>query len=329
MRLMILGWSLLLTFTQANAGYVNLNNVSHPFTNIEVGDTVSIVITGAASNGTITVVQNGGSPVAIGTTNSFGNQTITATETSAQYSVLPYTQTWYVNGVELSALNNSAGPTLPTFYVYANIDTDNCPSQSTYNSTRHWIWTPVIYDSTSTDIVTAASEWNYYVSDTIELSNDDSEYLDVFVTTGSLPSGVLGSTVTLGQDSNGACLDTLDACGNCMTPAVMYLATITLDSTQIANLAETYGLDDDGLTTMLAAHEFGHALRLSDTETINGICSEVQSIMYQGALDAYECGVNLVTPYCDGEVGIPSVYPDPVASYCSYPDPYCGHGACG
>ena len=61
------------------APYVSLVNVSHPFTPLEPNDTVQVSISFAARNGTVTVVQNGGAPYVMGTTDQSGFWSTTAT----------------------------------------------------------------------------------------------------------------------------------------------------------------------------------------------------------------------------------------------------------
>ena len=57
----------------------------------------------------------------------------------------------------------------------------------------------------------------------------------------------------------------------------------------------------------------GYALRLGHATATNGICSEVQSIMYESASPLYFCGAT--TNACDAS-GINIVYPGAVG-YCS------------
>jgi hypothetical protein len=133
-----------LGFTQT----VTLRNVSHPETHIEVGNIVEVRISGAAPFGTVTVVENGGSPYEFGTTGSSGNWSVTATESSAEIG--PYTQTWYFDGVAMTPESPNIylpyQPIASSFTVYANFVGTNDAPQSTIgivgcgasNNAMHW-----------------------------------------------------------------------------------------------------------------------------------------------------------------------------------------------
>ena len=72
--------SLLMGVHMIQGQTVSLRNLSAPNTKLEVGNTVEVRITGAAPNGTVTVVENGGPPYTFGTTDLFGNWSVTAVE---------------------------------------------------------------------------------------------------------------------------------------------------------------------------------------------------------------------------------------------------------
>lgn len=187
----------MLTLTAtATAASVTLSNLSTPGTNIEVGNTVRVVITGAAPYGTVTVDQTkngvwGGGPIVMGSTDGNGYYSITATEGPGD--VGSYTQVWAVNGV-------AANPTLQ-FSVYANYVGQRCPGPSS----RRWVWSPVEYwyasSLPSSAITGAASDWNYAQS---KISLTNVSYFDtdvVIYDNNNLPSGIGAVTTTYGQDT--------------------------------------------------------------------------------------------------------------------------------
>lgn len=157
-------------------GTVQLRNVSYPFTKLEVGDYVAVTITGAAPNGTVTFVQNGGSPYVWGMTDNAGNWSTPPGLQESGSNVGDYYQTWYVNGVPVTPNNPdtnyfSYAPSLPSFSVGAGAFPSD-PSVLTFvyacggdsNVTAKWIWTPVGYapeTSYGSSVVDAAAQnWN-------------------------------------------------------------------------------------------------------------------------------------------------------------------------
>ena len=148
---------------------VAIRNVSHPNTKLEVGNTVEVKITGAPPGGTVTVVENGGSPFTFGTTDGSGDWSVSNVETSGYIG--SYNQ-GYVNGFPLTPLNPDAtflpyAPRLPAFQVYGNFGGSNCPggtTSSTCGGAVPWIYSPVAYrnNSASVDaptVASAASAW--------------------------------------------------------------------------------------------------------------------------------------------------------------------------
>jgi hypothetical protein len=99
------------------------------------------------------------------------------------------------------------------------------------------------------------------------------------------------------------------------TAAVYHVMTV-LETTDMSNsvAAMNNGTSLANFESRVLLHEIGHALRLADISPTNGICSEVQSIMYSSGSVAFNCGVNSPTS-CDA-TGINSVYPAAV-SFCS------------
>lgn len=322
-------------------GTVSLRNVSYPYTRLEVGNTVEVTITGAAPFGTVTVVENGGSPFEFGSTNGFGDWSTTGVETAGY--VGSYNQRWYVNGVEMTPNNPDAtylpfAPRLPSFNVYTNFVGSNCAAQSTVsagcgasNNARHWIWTPVMYRSTSSlpasNVSGAVSPWNSIQS---KLSFSTDPYEDVLISDGSA-GGANGVTSVYGQDCNTGCYNNMQLCNGqstnqCFNAAAMYYATVVLDPSVISTAASFNGTTFAAFGQMTLTHELGHALRLADIAPVDGKCSEVQSIMYGSGSMLWNCGVRNPNSSCDAS-SINTVYPSAayycIAPYCQVPGQSC------
>ena len=332
MRWLFFAATLCFTFVALDGQSVSLSNTTHPYTQIEVGDTVKVSITGAAHNGTVTVVQNGNPPYVFGTTDANGNWTLNATETSVY--VGSYTQIWYVNGVQLTPSNPNStylpwAPRLPSFQVFANFSGSNCSGQSVsgyscmgnrYPAYR-WLWTPVDFYSESSfapasSIAAAANAWNW-AQNAIELTNEGL-YADIIIyDVTSLPGNVNANTISYSFDCNDGCYGYTESCtGECLGPAAVWDVDIALNTPQITASAAYLNANLTNLTTMILTHEFGHALRLTDEPVYNYTCSEAQSVMYPSSSVAWECGRTAPTS-CDAS-GIHQVYPYGVV-YC---DPY-------
>jgi len=292
----------------ATAASVVLKNVSKPGTNIEVGNTVQVEITGAAPFGTVTVDQTkddvwGGGPVVMGSTDGNGYYSVTATEGAD--NIGKYTQVWAVNGI-------AANPTLQ-FNVYRNYVGGNCPTPSS----RRWVWSPVEYFYASVlpsaAITGAASDWNAVQS---KISLINVSYFDtdvVVVDNNNLPAGIGARVTTFGQEY-GTCLNMRDTCGKCMTSMVMYAADMELNANLLVTAANNYGFDLTSWIRFIVGHEFGHVLRLADVSATNYICSEVQSVMYQHGNVGYLCGTR--SPRSCDTSGINQAYPTTVGPWC-------------
>ena len=348
MRFMLFALGLCTYLTcAAGQGSVTLTNLTSPFTQLEVSDVAQISISGAAPNSAVTVSLNGGSPYYYGQTDGSGNWSTTSTMTSALLGgadQITATEYWYVGGVALTPTVPSSwldlAPTLPTFNVYANYSGSNCELQLTAASgcgtgsrKREWVWSPVVIYANSSDITQTvadyeASGWNS-VQSQIAFSGDYSidRPGDVYFYDGSLPAGTLAATTTYGQDCNAECYDyTLSCDGACLNASAMYFATIEVDDTQLSSAASAMGISTSTLSSITAAHEMGHALQLSHAIFINGICSEVQTVMYPDPTADVSCGRTAPNNSCDSSE-LNTIYPSGVTNcgtgilYCT--DPSC------
>lgn len=344
MRLLSAAFGMCMILQSADAQTVSLRNVSYPYTAIEVGTTVEVKITGAAPNGTVTVVQNGAPPFTFGTTDAFGYWSVTATE--GPENVGSFTQTWYVNGIPMTPDNPNNiwlpyAPRLPDFQVHANYTGPSCPGgpgQSTAptagcgapNNARHWNWSPVTYKEISSvdssAVTVPAGNWNG-IQSKLQLYNA-SNALDIWVYDSSEPP-LHADTLSYGGDCDSDCYNRVDQCtGLCFNAAAVNYVDIRLDIAHMNTAAEEH-LDTTlaAFAPTVVAHELGHALRLGEVVPTHGKCSEVQSIMYGSASVLWGCGVTGPTA-CDTS-GINSVYPSavpyctPGGNYCLNPGPTC------
>ncbi len=345
----------------ANAqGTVRLSNLSRPFTRFEVGQRARAQITGAIPDKNVTYtitcapVACPPGPYTVGKTDASGNFTLDNTPFAPEH-VGSYEEIWYVNSVVVPADNPDdfyvpSAPKLPSFTVYANFTGTNCSTQSMgasgcnpNNTPLHWIWSPVTYrnDSTAVDSSTVnmkAGDWNA-IQNKIQFSSNTSHSLDVrFYDYSSLPPGLVGATITYGEDCNVGCFNHTAGCpvGACLNEYVVYYVNIRVDGPEIARFASALCWPDytqsckdskkPALAAWTVAHEMGHALRLGDVHAENRICTQVQDVMEPELSLADGCGVNAPTS-CDTN-GINTVYPSAVR-YCS-PDVtyYCGPGYC-
>jgi hypothetical protein len=293
---------------------VTLANLSTPKTSIEVGNTVQVTITGGVPHGTVTVDQTkdgvwGGGPLVVGSADASGTFVITATEGPGDVGT--YRQIWAIAGV-------AANPNPLSFQVFANFVGQRCPGPSTIGMGRYWIWSPVGYAFSSVlpaaAITGAASSWNSAQSK-ISLGNFGSlATADVAIwDNNGLPSNI-GAQVTTYDQRYGTCLTKRDTCGHCMTNDTMYAADMELNANLLITVANNENFNLTDWTKLIVAHEFGHVLRLGDVPVINGICSEVQSVMYQVGNTMFRCGFRTPTS-CDAN-GINQVYPSSVGAWC-------------
>jgi hypothetical protein len=148
----------------------------------------------------------------------------------------------------------------------------------------------------------------------LSLSNDTSVRTDIAIyDDSSIGADVLGLTLTYGQDC-GLCLNQIDECnGACLNAQAVFFLDIKLNTSEITTYAGYYGTSPSALAALTVEHELGHALRLGHAPATNGICSEVQSVMYESASPLYFCGAT--TNACDAS-GVNIVYPGAVG-YCS------------
>lgn len=330
---------------------VKIANESFYGTALEVNDTMSITITGAAANAPVTLkkcnpycTQTNQQNYTYGNTNGSGYWYQTSTLTSSDVGT--WEEHWLVNGVEVPWSNPNItfvpyAPTLPSFPIYAlNIGT-NCPGQETdggescsSGGAQHWVWSPIGYNFASSfmtysEVYSAAQGWNNaqgklslaYYSGTfadIGISDDDQ----------NLTGGKLGKTFSYGTACAGACYNQIDNCtGKCLNAAAMWSVNIVVNYTEVTNQVEASGVSEATVIKTTISHELGHALRLKHTALYTGTCSEAQSIMYPSGSVLIGCGITPSTTSCDAS-GINSVYPNSVAS-CSLEGSYCAtHTSC-
>jgi hypothetical protein len=315
----------------AYAQTIALLNLSAPNTGIEVGNVVKVAITGAAQDGAVTVTLNGGSPTYMGQTNSQdGSFSVQATETSA--TVGSWEEHWYVNGIEVIQPGTNSyltfAPELPFFTVSPNFSGSNCAIQGyfpsacgTGNLVTHWIWSPVTYESSSSALPSSsvdadAGQWNSVANGKISLSSDVSHRLDAWIYDDtSLGQHTFGETLVFGQDCDAYCYNQVDLCtGACFSTSAVYHTYILLNPPEIANLASALGTSSQGQAAQTVYHELGHTLMLGDITADNGICSEVQDIMYQAPSVRYLC--HITAPNSCDTAGINDADPSAVG-YCS------------
>lgn len=315
-------------------GTVTLNNVSYPFTSIEVGNTVQVQITGAAPNGQVTVVQNGGAPYVFGTTDASGNWQVTATETAA--NIGDYQQLWYVNGVAVTPWVAPPylgwAPTLPDF----SVGTQQTPASPGVwgdlvntcghdnSSTPVWGWNPVAYVSSTTygvSAVNAAAQYWNNAETTVTLAGSTSvQDIDVF--DGTLPADEFGETESWGNGCS-PCYNQYDECnGACLNSSTIYYENITLNDSAINGTASYKGWASSSEATYTVVHEFGHSLQLDDVDLNTGQCSEVGSVMTS---IPELCGI--FGPTSRDVATFNSVYPSS-PGYCSIGGDYCDGVSC-
>ncbi len=341
MRSIAIGFWMFAAVTLANAQTVKLLNQSKPFTSLEVGNTFQIVIAGAAANGTVTFTLNGAGPFTAGTTDGSGNFSTTGTMGSSD--VGSYSETWYVNGTAVTPSNPNAnwipfGPTLPNFTVFSNFTGTNCAGQSLATSScggsstpKHWIYTPVTYNSisstvSSTDVDNSATAWTN-IQSKIAFSNYSTNRVDVFIyDSTTLPSSVLGEVFTQGQNC-GVCLNKVDACtGACRNSDSVLMVQLELNASSISTLASNLGITTAATAQFVTAHELGHALRAGHSTSTDGKCSEVTDLMYPVGSPLYGCGVTAPTS-CSG-TAINTVYPSAPGSCAATVAPSCTSTTC-
>jgi hypothetical protein len=314
-------------------GSVSIINVSYPHTAIESGNYVEISIGGAAAYGTVSSVQNGGSPYVWPTsTDASGNWSITAQETSA--NVGNYSQTWYVNGTAVTP-NNASGwsvfeATLPSFQVYA-AGSPSSPSVLTYaacgNSalTLLWTWTPVNYYVTTaygdSPVNTAAGEWNGAES-LITLQTSTIEG-DIDVADGTLPVNTYGQIAFYSQACNGCYNQVSDCTGACENSTALYYADMVLNNEVINDTAGAWGVGPSVFAADVISHETGHSFMLADIYPSEDGCSLAGSVLSNGP--RILCGINGPT---SADIAVfNSNYPNG-PNYCSPGGNYCSGTTC-
>lgn len=278
------------------AGTVVLANVSKPYTGIEVSNTVSITINGAAAFGTVAVSQNGG-PVTVwpgqpNTTDGSGHWFVSSVETTG--NIGNYTQTWYVNGVPMTPVNLDRAlfpdaPSLPSFTVHNTQLKSNPPVLVVVNAcggpqnvTAKWVWNPVSYQfntSYGASVVSAAvGRWNT-AQGKINIQSS-STIADILVGDGTLPPNTYGGTYLYSQACDSSCYRHTDLCtGVCFNSQAIFYSDIILNSSLINNLATASGIASSTVATHVLTHELGHNLGLGDLNPSYGVCSEVGSLM--------------------------------------------------
>lgn len=315
---------------------VAISNVSYPGTGLEVGDTVGVTITGAAPNGAVTVVANGGSPYYFGTTDGSGYKFIPSTITSSD--VGSWSEVWYVNGVALTVVNPNSylpyAPRLPNFNVYANYTQTNCPNQSAASycpsspQLSVWKYSPISYYSysstiSSSDASAATGNWNA-VQSRLSFSKNTYAATEIVDESGGT---VNANTYIIGGGCD-SCYGYIDLCssispGECVNDSGVYGAYIELYPSVISAAASALGTTTELAATITVNHELGHALRLADITPQNGICSEVQSIMYGSLSMLYGCNMRGPNTSCDGNVLSNDVYPSSLATCQQVGTNYC------
>jgi hypothetical protein len=338
---------------EANAQILRIENATIPRTQIEVGQQIDIIITGAAANAPVTfrLNVNGGGwtgphpALPGGMTDGSGNFTLT-TGMMTGFDVATYEEEWFVNGSQIfptnpSAINYPLAPSLPTFTVYNNAGGMCAPRSlaatscgSTFNK---WMWHPLIYFSNQTtlssgDVDAAFADWASSQS-RISFSNNNTNREDIRVSNGNLGAGLLGGITVYAQDCNTPCLNrrivATDPClGNaCITNGWVYYAEIFLDDGDIAAAATDWSAS--GATTASVAnnvlrHEIAHSLRIGHpTGPFVGKCSEAQDITAPIELRVF-CGVSGPTT-CNTNVIQNTIYPA-APSNCGTRALYCDLG---
>ncbi len=108
--------------------------------------------------------------------------------------------------------------------------------------------------------------------------------------------------------------------GYCSNGSAMYYATVVLDDSAINAQIQYSALNPSVYVPMVIAHQLGHSLRLADVQPTNGICSEMQDIMYGSASMLYSCGIHAPVQ-CD-QVALDYVYANAPIT-CSYSGSQC------
>jgi hypothetical protein len=311
-----------------------------------VGDYAIIMINGAAPGGTVvsylnTVMNTWPTPVG-----SDGTWSTTALMRSTD-AEKTYNETWWVNGVQLDPLNPNIlwvpfAPILPTFTVYQNYEGLNCPIASINTwacanggttSPSYWIWAPVEYSMTSghpaiapnSAADTAAGLWNGAQQQiTFAPETEEEDYQII-----AAPGGVYGVTYVYGENCDTSCYDQIVVCsagpGQCANYAAIFYAETYLNIANMYGYESYTGINPTTFTNVTITHEMGHSLRIRDVTAKNGICSEVQSIMYGSGSMLIACQMSAPTA-CDQAI-ISIIYPSPV-TYCTPGDTYCTGEAC-
>jgi hypothetical protein len=299
---------------------------------------------GAQPFGTVTLAQNGYPPVTMGSTDSNGDWSISAVETS--YHVGSYNQTWAVNGIAMTPLNPNAtylpwAPKLPVFTVYSNFTGSNCPQASTeaegcyypLSTARRWGWSPVVvkkdqYSTVSASAIsTAVGQWNGIQSRVQYSYSPLSVRIDVLIVDG-YAYGDNARTFTFGQDCTG-CVGYTNTCtGACTTIDKVSASDIYLDMGVIATAASYLGISSSAAVEYTLRHEMGHSLRVNHSYNFDARCSEVQSLMYPSLSVLVGCGV-VAPKACDGAT-INTIYPTgaPTCPTSSLPTCVVPGGAC-
>jgi hypothetical protein len=322
-------------FAEARAqASVQITNLSHPATKIEVGNVIGIFISNAAANSPVTFTIDccGGGPYGVGSTDNNGNFSLT-TNPMTSNDVATYEEHWYVGGVEVQPLNVSTSdfpfaPQLPVFTVYQNYSGgSNCSSMLL----DKWEWTPLIYGSATSllsgsAVNAAAAEWNWLQS-FIQISDDNTngrQDINIFDAINPM-SGTLAETGSSTQELNPACHRKLGlGCISsvCLTASSTYYVSIAMNATEIPSYATLWGMSTADLAYNILLHEKGHALRLQHPAISgDGRCSAAQDIMEGSTSVRIGCGIS--SPNFCSYVGLHSGYGTVSPASCPLEMLYC------
>lgn len=315
----------------------------------EVGDQFLIQIFGAPILAPVSLVFDG-TTYSAGSTDAYGNFVTTGTMTSI--FVGPHTEYWYVYNNYIQPANGQmpylpCAQNLPNLNVYSNFTGSNCTGVSAVPSscmdsvtTDTWLWAPLTYDGYGTDIsgpalYAAVTSWNN-LNGPLPITGFDGNRLDIDeYPDETLGVGVFAETYIYSEDCNTQCFDHTSECsGQCANSDTVYYAQFALNGTELTNAANAYttwlgiNVTEDELAQATATHELGHTLRLGDIlfQDEDGICSEVQDVMYQSLSVSYTCPGGSTPSSCDLNV-LNSIYPNGVAN-CGTGVQFCTGTSC-
>jgi hypothetical protein len=213
-----------------------------------------------------------------------------------------WTMTWGVNGVPLSPSNFSEtyfykAPQLPTFHVNYNYSGTNGPSWH-----GSWPYNPVLYNDDDTQMAFFVEYGMYGWSSSLSYK--------IYLAWSQFPSYYMISASDGSLGGNGLVADAewdhyeescTGACSGIWLYDAIENAEIVLDLNELTNAYYSLTqanpeLDPYEFLMDVIGHEIGHTIGLVDINlsTANGICSEVQSIMYNRS-PMVLCGLNYPT----------------------------------